>query len=162
MKKSEFTLIVTGLLLLLSFSIFASNPANLQAALQKLYPNATNVEWSKKQGYQIATFVQNEIGINVWFTNKAKWVMTESDVNSLEAVPTPVAEAFMESTLAAMQVQYIRIINLPNQEPPVYIIDVQAWNSPEEFQAFYSPDGKLLQMLNVTETGGLIYPGLFN
>ena len=162
MKKSGFTLIIIGLLLTVSMFTFANTPGSIKEVFQKMYPNAANVEWSKKHGYQIATFVQEGIGINEWFTNKAKWVMTSNDVNSLEAVPTPVAEAFMESTMAALRLRYVRIVELPNNEPLVYIIDVQEWNSPVEFQVFYSPKGKLLQTLNVTDTGGMIYPGLFN
>lgn len=162
MKKYNLTYIFTGLLLLISISISASNPINLEAALQKLFPNATNVQWSKNHGYDIATFIENQYGINVWFTNKGEWIMTEKDVNSLEAIPEIVAQKFMSSTLSAGRLRYIRVIDLPKQEPPVIVIDVQSWNSPEEFQVFYSPDGTLLQTLNVTDTGGIIYPGLFN
>ena len=121
MKKSELSLIITGLFLLISLSIFAGSP-NVQATFQKMYPNASNVEWSKKHGYQIATFIENEVGINAWFTNKAKWVMTSKDVNSLAAVPTIVAEKSMESTMAALRLRYVRIVELPNNQPPVYEI----------------------------------------
>jgi hypothetical protein len=39
---------------------------------------------------------------------------------------------------------------------------VEGYNSGEEFQLFYAPDGKLQRQLNVSELGGEIYPGLFN
>ena len=162
MKKSELILIITGLLLITTLSVFANSPANLQAALQKMYPDATDVQWSKRHDYQIATFIENGIGVNVWFSNDAQWIMTEKDVGSLASIPAVVAEKYMNSTLSAGRLRYIRIIYLPKQEPPVIVIDVQSWNSPEEFQVFYSPEGELLQTLNVTETGGIIYPGLFN
>ena len=162
MKKSELILIITGLLLITTLSVFANSPANLQAALQKMYPDATDVQWSKRHDYQIATFIENGIGVNVWFSNDAQWIMTEKDVDSLASIPAVVAEKYMNSTLSAGRLRYIRIIYLPKQEPPVIVIDVQSWNSPEEFQVFYSPEGELLQTLNVTETGGIIYPGLFN
>ena len=162
MKKSELILIITGLLLITTLSVFANSPANLQAALQKMYPDATDVQWSKRHDYQIATFIENGIGVNVWFSNDAQWIMTEKDVDSLASIPGVVAEKYMNSTLSAGRLRYIRIIYLPKQEPPVIVIDVQSWNSPEEFQVFYSPEGELLQTLNVTETGGIIYPGLFN
>ena len=162
MKKSELILIITGLLLITTLSVFANSPANLQAALQKMYPDATDVQWSKRHDYQIATFIENGIGVNVWFSNDAQWIMTEKDVDSLASIPAVVAEKYMNSTLSAGRLRYIRIIYLPKQEPPVIVLDVQSWNSPEEFQVFYSPEGELLQTLNVTETGGIIYPGLFN
>ena len=53
-----------------------------------------------------------------------------------------------------------RIITFP-KHPTVIIIEVEQYNSDEEFQLFYAPDGKLLQSLDVTELGGEIYPGLF-
>ena len=162
MKYWNFKFFAVGMFILVSLSTFAQQPTDLQTVFEKMYPNATDVQWSKKRGYQIATFIENNVGINVWFTDKGKWVMTDNDVNSLEAVPTVVAEKFMASTLAAGRLRYVRVIDLPNNQPPVIIIDVQSWNSPEEFQVFYSPTGELLQTLNVTETGGMIYPGLFD
>ena len=85
---------------------------------------------------------------------------TETDVESLEKVPAPVAEAFMSSTMTGMRLRDIRIITFP-KHPTVIIIEVEQYNSDEEFQLFYAPDGKLLQSLDVTELGGEIYPGLF-
>ena len=41
------------------------------------------------------------------------------------------------------------------------MIEVEEYNTDTEFQLFYAPDGKLLQTLNVSDTGGEIYPGLF-
>ena len=98
--------------------------------------------------------------IDVWFNKQAEWVMTETDVESLEKVPAPVAEAFMSSTMTGMRLRDIRIITFP-KHPTVIIIEVEQYNSDEEFQLFYAPDGKLLQSLDVTELGGEIYPGLF-
>ncbi len=50
---------------------------------------------------------------DVWFNEQAEWVMTETDVESLEKVPAPVAEAFMESsTMTAMRLRDIRISHL--------------------------------------------------
>ena len=83
-----------------------------------------------------------------------------TDVESLEKVPAPVAEAFMSSTMTGMRLRDIRIITFP-KHPTVIIIEVEQYNSDEEFQLFYAPDGKLLQSLDVTELGGEIYPGLF-
>ena len=121
MKKFKFGSLA-GLLVLLSVSAFAEGrlPVNIQTAFQKLYPQATDVEWE-----QMA-----------------------------------VAEAFMSSTMTGMRLRDIRIITFP-KHPTVIIIEVEQYNSDEEFQLFYAPDGKLLQSLDVTELGGEIYPGLF-
>ena len=49
MKKFKFG-ILAGLLVLLSVSAFAEGrlPVNIQTAFQKLYPQATDVEWEQK------------------------------------------------------------------------------------------------------------------
>ena len=155
MKKLKFG-ILAGLLILLSVSAFAEGrlPANIQTAFLKLYPQATDVEWEQMAGCYVAEFIADGQEIDVWFNKQAEWVMTETDVESLEKVPAPVAEAFMSSTMTGMRLRDIRIIT-------VIIIEVQQYNSDEEFQLFYAPDGKLLQSLDVTELGGEIYPGLF-
>lgn len=41
------------------------------------------------------------------------------------------------------------------------VIEVEEYNSDEEFQLFYAPDGKLQKALDVSGLGGEIYPGLF-
>lgn len=135
-------------------------PANIQTAFQTLYPQATDVEWEQMAGCYVAEFIADGQEIDVWFNKQAEWVMTETDVESLEKVPAPVAEAFMSSTMTGMRLRDIRIITFP-KHPTVIIIEVEQYNSDEEFQLFYAPDGKLLQSLDVTELGGEIYPGLF-
>lgn len=161
MKKFRFGFLVS-LLLLISVSMFADDnlPAKMGAALKKMYPNATNVEWERMADCYVAEFIIDNEEIDVWFNNDAQWVMTETDVESLEKVPTPVAAAFMNSTMAEMRLTDIRIITFPNK-PTVIIIETEQYNSDEEFQYFYAPDGTLLQSLDVTELGGEIYPGLF-
>ena len=100
MKKFKFC-ILAGLLALLSVSAFAEGrlPANIQTAFQTLYPQATDVEWEQMAGCYVAEFIADGQEIDVWFNKQAEWVMTETDVESLEKVPAPVAEAFMSSTM---------------------------------------------------------------
>ncbi len=162
MEKIRFSFL-TSLLLLISISLFADDnlPAKMGAALKKMYPNATNVEWEQMADCYVAEFIKDNQEIDVWFNNKVEWLMTETDVESLEKVPTPVASAFMNSTMAEMRLKDVRIITFPSK-PTVIIIETEQYNSDEEFQYFYAPDGTLLQSLNVTELGGEIYPGLFD
>lgn len=108
----------------------------------------------------MAEFVTDNRETDVWFDENAQWVMTEDDVESLEKIPAPVADAFMKNIMASMRLKDVRIITFP-KHPTVIVIEVEGYNSDEEFQLFYSPDGKLRQQLNVSELGGEIYPGLF-
>lgn len=160
MKRFRFC-IVASMLLLISASAFTKGlPAKIQAAFEKMYPQATNIEWEQMAGCYVAGFFTDNHEIDVWFDANAQWVMTENDVESLEKVPAPVAEAFMKSIMASMRLRDVRIITFP-KHPTVIVIEVQGYNSDEEFQLFYSPDGKLQHQLNVSELGGEIYPGLF-
>ena len=162
MKKLKYAIASLFFLFAITLTINASTPQAVLNAFQKLYPDVTDVVWEKKGTYDIACFMLNGFERNAWFTRDGVWKMTETDFKSLNIIPAPVAKAFWKSTMAAMATQYIRIVTLPDNQPEVIVIDVQAWNSPEEFQLFYSPDGKLLETLNATETGGEIYPDLFN
>ena len=138
MKKFNFSLLA-GLLLLISASICAENtPEKVQETFKKMYPKVTTVEWMHKSDYHIAGFVSDSHEMNAWFGNNAQWIMTETNVESLEDVPAPVAKAFMQTETPPIQIRYIKIIQL-----------------------FYAPDGKLLQSLDVSGGDGEIYPELF-
>lgn len=162
MRKFRLSLL-TSLLLLMSVAAFAKGhlPENVKTAFQKMYPKATDVEWEQMAGCYVAEFIADNQEIDVWLSNDAEWVMTETDVESLEKVPAAVAEAFMNSTMAQMRLRDVRIITFPKR-PTVIVMEVQQYNSDEEFQLFYAPDGTLLKSLDVTELGGEIYPGLFS
>lgn len=62
-----------------------------------MYPKVTTVEWMHKSDYHIAGFVSDSHEMNAWFGNNAQWIMTETNVESLEDVPAPVAKAFMQT-----------------------------------------------------------------
>lgn len=161
MKKYRFGLLTVLFLLVSVVALADYPPAQTQVAFQTMYPAVEEVEWEKKGDYFIADFVKEGEEIDVWFGAESQWVMTETDVESLEKIPAPVAKAFMKSTLSAMRLTDVRVITFPNQ-PMVIVIDVEGYNSDEEYQAFYAPDGKILQTLDVSTTGGEIYPGLFD
>ena len=94
-------------------------------------------------GCYVAEFIADGQEIDVWFNKQAEWVMTETDVESLEKVPAPVAEAFMSSTMTGMRLRDIRIITFP-KHPTVIIIEVEQYNSDEEFQLFYDSGWKTI------------------
>lgn len=91
MKELKFNLL-TGLLLLISVSVFAAGFPPLdkvQETFQKMYPKVTTVDWQRKGDYHIADIRVDGRELNVWFSDKGKWLMTEIDVETLEAVPPP-------------------------------------------------------------------------
>ena len=160
MKKINFSLLA-GLLMLIPASLSAENtPEKVQETFKKMYPKVTTVEWTHKSDYHIAGFVSDSHEMNVWFGNNAQWIMTETNVESLEDVPAPVAKAFMQTETPPIQIRYIKIITFPKMST-VVIIDIEEYNSDREIQLFYAPAGKLLQSLDVADGDGEIYPELF-
>lgn len=153
--------LITVLLAVSSLTAWAAGvPAKVEATFKKMYPAATHVEWEQIGCYYAADFIQDNQEVDVWIDDNGEWAMTTQDVESLEKIPAPAAEAFMKSIMASMRLRDVRIATFPNH-PTVILIEVEGYNSDEEFQLLYSPEGKLLKTLNVSELGGEIYPGLF-
>lgn len=160
MKKFKLSLLA-GLLLIISASVFAGTPpVKVQEAFNKMYPKVTKPEWFRKSDYHIAGFISDNQEKDVWFSKGAQWIMTETNVESLEKVPAPVAKAFTKSETPPIQIRYIKIITFPKM-PTVIIIDIQEENSDREIQLFYAPDGTLLKSYDVTGGSSEIYPELF-
>lgn len=127
MKKFKFNLLA-GLLFLISASVCAQNaPEKVQEAFKKMYPKVTTVEWEHKGDYHIVGFVSDSHDMNVWFGNNARWIMTETNVESLEEVPAPIAKAFMQTETPPIQIRYIKIITFPKM-PTVVIIDIEEYS----------------------------------
>lgn len=142
-------------------SVYAYQPPQpVVIAFSKLYPTVKEVEWGKKGDWYTAAFLFNNKGMAVWFNRKAKWVMKETEVDSLANIPSAVAETYNANRMASMWIKDIRLIDFP-KKPSVVAITVRESNSEVEFIQFYSMGGKLLQSLNATQLGAEIYPGLF-
>ena len=78
-----------------------------QAALTEKYPNATNVRWTAKDKYVVASFSLPEsraaeagIDLAAWFDNGGAWYMTETDI-PFTALPEAVQTAFEASEYAS-------------------------------------------------------------
>ena len=72
-------------------SVFAGYaPDNVQAALKKMYPTAAGIAWSQDKEYYVADFIMNGFDTKVWFSPDAKWVMKQTDWETLDEVPAAV------------------------------------------------------------------------
>ena len=66
MSKLKFSFLV--LMLMVSVSASADwAPADVQAALKKMYPTADGVAWSHDESYYVADFLMNGFDTKVWF-----------------------------------------------------------------------------------------------
>ena len=71
MSKLKFSFLV--LMLMVSVSASADwAPADVQAALKKMYPTADDVAWSHDESYYVADFLMNGFDTKVWFDGHVK------------------------------------------------------------------------------------------
>ena len=60
-----------------------------------MYPNASDVEWTGRNGYLIADFRDGNTDMQAWFTAGGDWRMTETDL-LYDQLPEAVRKAFGE------------------------------------------------------------------
>lgn len=88
MSKLKFSFLV--LMLMVSVSASADwAPADVQAALKKMYPTVDDVAWSHDESYYVADFLMNGFDTKVWFDGQAQWVMQQTDWETMDEVPLP-------------------------------------------------------------------------
>ncbi len=109
------------------------SPANVQAALKKMYPDAKDIAWSQDDGYYCADFMMNGLEKNVWFNTQAQWVMIQTELISTDRLTPPVYNAFAASN--------------PN-------VDIK-------YQLFYAPNGEILRTRNVSDMYDILGPKTF-
>lgn len=166
MKKMKFYLL--GAVLMLSTLALGSCgdddddtylPPNQEIVntFKKLYPNATNVEWKQKGVYYIADCWADGREKTVWFDANANWLMTETDIDSINNLPPAVYTAFTEGEYGNWVVDDVDILEYPIKSPE-YVVEVEQKNPKSEIQLFYSEDGGLLHKKDVTNTDDTIWP----
>lgn len=64
-----------------------------------MYPNASDVEWTGRNGYLIADFRDGNTDMQAWFTAGGDWRMTETDL-LYDQLPEAVRKAFSASEYA--------------------------------------------------------------
>ena len=126
-----------------------------QAALAEKYPAATNVRWTAKDQYLVASFSlpasRAEAGIDLaaWFDNGGAWYMTETDI-PFTALPQAVRTAFNASEYAAAPwtVDDVDMLEREGVET-IYVIEVEKRENgiETEVDLYYSADGVLVKML---------------
>ena len=126
-----------------------------QAALAEKYPAATNVRWTAKDQYLVASFSlpasRAEAGIDLaaWFDNWGAWYMTETDI-PFTALPQAVQTAFEASEYASApwRVDDVDMLEREGVET-IYVIEVEKRENgiETEVDLYYSADGVLVKML---------------
>ena len=139
----------------------AATPSAFYSALKKIYPLATDVEWSQQGNYHTAEFVQNGFDTKVWMNTKAQWVMTNTDLQTADQLPPGAYNAFTFSCFSQWTVQNVFFIEFPKR-PAVYVIQVNMDNSDATYQLFLTPDGRVLQTKDASYNNTAITPSVFD
>ncbi len=110
-----------------------------------MFPNATNENWSRHDGYKLVTFLENGYNMTAWFDENDNWYMTNTNILYHE-LPNAVRTAFEASEWASWAIEEVEKIDRLNMES-VYTIEVENDATDEEYVIAYLEDG--------TVTGGI-------
>lgn len=160
MKKLRF-----GLLALLLWTVAASGfaiavPANVSAALKKMYPDANGVAWTRDGNYYVAAFVVGGFNEKAWFTPQAQWAMSQTDWQSLDRVSPGVYNAFVSGPYSSWVVEDVTLVEFPRWQS-IIVVEVGQDNLATKYQLFYTPRGRLLRVRNVTYLYGTLGASTF-
>ena len=139
-------------MLMVSVSVFADYaPANVQAALKKIYPTADDIAWSRDEGYYVADFMMNGFDTKVWFNSEAQWVMKQTDWVTMDEVPPADYNAFAASQYSGEMVQNVTWVQFPEWQA-IVAVEVGMANLQTKYQILFTPNGEILRVRNVTYT----------
>lgn len=126
-----------------------------QDALKKSCPNAIDVEWEKKKEYIVADCQADGKEKNVWFDDAANWLMTETEVNSVNELLPDVFTAFTESDYSKWEVDDVAILEYPKEPFTEFVITVEQG---VKINLYFSEDGGLLHQKEVSSDDDTQWP----
>ena len=137
MSKLKFSFLV--LMLMVSVSASADwAPADVQAALKKMYPTVDDVAWSHDESYYVADFLM-------------QWVMQQTDWETMDEVPPAVYNAFAASEYSGGMVQNVTWVQFPKWQS-IVAVEVGMANLQTKYQILFTPTGEIIRARNVTYT----------
>lgn len=142
---------------LIGMTGFAIPPSAFHKALSKLYPSVTEAAWSQQGYFYVASFTQDGFGKKVWMNPNAKWVMTTTDLQTADQLPPEVYNAFAFGNYSQWTVTDVDLVEFPKR-PSQYVVTVNLDNSISTYMLYYSPNGQLTYVRNISYTGGGITP----
>ncbi len=162
MKRFKWGVLLTIFLLATTPVLAGYAPANVQSALQKLYPkvNMADVAWSQDQGYYLANFNYNQLNVRAFFNNQGQCMMAQTDLGTLDDVPSAVYNSFTMSDFASYTVRDVTLVDFPKWQP-MYVILVGQPNLEGAVQLFYNPYGQLLRQRSTVGIDDILGPATF-
>lgn len=133
----------------------APTPA-FQKALEQLYPTAVNVDWKQKGAYYVADCWVGDVEKDVWFDANANWVMTETDLISIDYLPPAVYTTFRNSSYSNWVVDEVTALEYPDDPTFEFVVGVE--NGSSEVDLYFSEQGGLLHEKDVTNGDDTHWP----
>lgn len=115
--------------------------ADLQAAFDSRYPDASRVNWERNGSFYEAEFMGNGYENKAWFTPYGVWVMTEYDL-PFNRLPQAVQDAFAAGAYASWRVDDVDKIEKSDLSV-LYVIEVESGE--REYELTYLEDGTLIR-----------------
>lgn len=109
---------------------------------QTKYPQAKNVVWSTKAGYDVADFVEGGYETEAWFNKQGIWVMTETDI-PYASLPAAVKQNFESSPYKDWRVDDVDKLERSDTDGPLYIIEIEQGET--DIDLHYSETGTLIK-----------------
>lgn len=122
-------------------------PSAVEGAFGELFPGATQVGWSDRGGYLVASFRDADAQTRAWFAADGAWRMTETDLTYAQ-LPEAVRTAFETGEYAAWRVDDVEQVLRVGLET-VYVLEVE--RGKDEYELIYSPEGILLSAVPDTD-----------
>ena len=119
---------------------FLPDNPDIVTTFNNMYPNAQDVDWSKKGVYYVADCRVSGNEIDVWFNNNAAWGMTEDDIFRSQ-LPSAVETSFENGKYGNWVLDDITELTFPGTQSTIYLLEVQ--NGNKDMDLLYTPTGAL-------------------
>lgn len=135
-------------------------PTQVQDSLKSFYPEVEDVIWSKDLNYYVADFQTDGFETRMWFTAAGGWSMKQVDWGTLDEVPAEVYNAFVSSDYSDAEVLNVTWVVFARWQSLV-VIEVGKPNLESKYQLFYTPQGELLRVRDVTNLYNILGASTF-
>lgn len=126
----------------------------VQTTFKQMFPNATNVLWSKKDNYGVANFLNSNTQNVAWFSQEGVWYLTETAVLTT-AIPKVITDAVAQSDYRTWKIADASHLDRKDMVS-AYVIEVTL--NGEVKDLYYTTDGYLFETIDQNSTGNEAQP----
>lgn len=155
--KTKLTLLALATCCTLSF-VSCNNDDNyspdqaVTTAFKNKYPEAKQVEWETKSGFQVVDFRNGSYETEAWFDNKGNWFMTETDI-PFKDLPAAIQTSFSQSAYGSWKVDDVDKLERADFAT-TYMIEVE--QNEKEVDLQFAEDGTLIKITEDNDGGNYV------